>query len=130
MLMPFGKHKNEPLHSIPESYLVWVVENCTRIRDDLRQAIRAELVNRRDPGHVAHARKEAYGESVACPPGDFEHVRCETIRLLLEAELDGVFPRGPKLDRLWELVALGHAEVARLRHRRFDYDWLVQGRAP
>jgi hypothetical protein len=41
MLMPFGKHKGTRLDEIPEEYLHWVLENCERLDQRLRESIRA-----------------------------------------------------------------------------------------
>ena len=43
MLMPFGKHKNQDLRSIPRDYLQWVLANCTNISYVLREEIRFVL---------------------------------------------------------------------------------------
>jgi uncharacterized protein (DUF3820 family) len=40
--MPFGKFKNEPLSSVPDSYILWLVENV-EIREPLLSGIAVEL---------------------------------------------------------------------------------------
>lgn len=40
MLMPFGKHKGEPVEDLSEDYIEWLLENC-----DLRPALQKELEN-------------------------------------------------------------------------------------
>lgn len=39
MNMPFGKYKGQPVSQIPESYLSWVLQNCTNLESKLRQEI-------------------------------------------------------------------------------------------
>jgi len=41
-IMPFGKHKGEPLKSIPQDYLKWLVDK-SNIKADLRELISAHL---------------------------------------------------------------------------------------
>ena len=42
-IMPFGKHKGRQLRSIPPDYLLWVINNCTNLRSELREAIESYL---------------------------------------------------------------------------------------
>jgi hypothetical protein len=37
--MPFGKYRGTPVDEVPESYLLWVLDNCERIGPTLRRAI-------------------------------------------------------------------------------------------
>ena len=46
MIMPWGKHKNKPLYTIPGSYLFWLLEESTSLDTWLEKAIQAELQNR------------------------------------------------------------------------------------
>lgn len=46
MNMPWGKHKNKPLCTIPGSYLFWLLEESSTLDTWLRNAIQAELLNR------------------------------------------------------------------------------------
>ncbi len=41
--MPFGKHKNKPLSTIPTHYLCWVLANVDDLRPYLRSAVIEEL---------------------------------------------------------------------------------------
>jgi uncharacterized protein (DUF3820 family) len=43
MKMPFGKYRGQPLDSIPEAYLAWVLDNCENVSPSLREAIRVIL---------------------------------------------------------------------------------------
>jgi hypothetical protein len=45
MKMPFGKHKNQELADVPESYLRWALRDAEIIKSDpiLREAIRLRL---------------------------------------------------------------------------------------
>ena len=52
MRMPFGKYKNVGLDEIPESYLLWVLENCD-IGITLRRAIERELQVSDEPSPAA-----------------------------------------------------------------------------
>jgi hypothetical protein len=41
-IMPFGKHKDKSLRSVPRGYLVWAMKNCT-LDENLRRDIQAVL---------------------------------------------------------------------------------------
>jgi hypothetical protein len=42
--MPFGKHRGLPLEEVPDSYLMWILDNVTLDnRPSLREAIRLRL---------------------------------------------------------------------------------------
>src|SRR5690348_6515986 len=43
MRMPFGKYRYRPLEEIPESYLLWVLDNCDNISPTLQAALRQRL---------------------------------------------------------------------------------------
>jgi hypothetical protein len=43
--LPFGRHKNQPLSEVPESYLRWCIETC-KLSSGLRSAVAAELTSR------------------------------------------------------------------------------------
>jgi hypothetical protein len=47
--LPFGKHKGQPLSSVPGSYLWWLLEDCDSLSDDLRVVIEVELRSRLSP---------------------------------------------------------------------------------
>ena len=46
MRMPWGKHRGEDIEEIESSYLVWCVESCESLSNDLYFEIRAELASR------------------------------------------------------------------------------------
>jgi hypothetical protein len=46
MFMPIGKHKGKQLSEIPLDYLEWMIENCTNLRTNLKDAIQEELMER------------------------------------------------------------------------------------
>jgi len=52
MRMPFGKYRNVELEEIPESYLLWVLDNCD-IGTTLRRAIQRELQVSGEPSPAA-----------------------------------------------------------------------------
>lgn len=41
--MPFGKYKGESLENVPESYLLWLLDNCTNLSKTLAGEIRRVL---------------------------------------------------------------------------------------
>lgn len=43
MKMPFGKHKNQEIHTIPQDYLLWFKNNITNLNGDLLRAVVAGL---------------------------------------------------------------------------------------
>ena len=43
MQMPFGKYKGRPLSSVPDDYLLWVLDNVESLSPTLRRAIEARL---------------------------------------------------------------------------------------
>jgi len=43
MKMPFGKHKGQEIHKIPQDYLLWFRENITNLHGDLLRAVDAGL---------------------------------------------------------------------------------------
>jgi hypothetical protein len=47
--MTFGKYRSERLADVPDDYLGWVLDNCTRISPYLRAAIERELRSRERP---------------------------------------------------------------------------------
>jgi uncharacterized protein (DUF3820 family) len=47
-IMPFGKHRGQPVASLPTDYLHWLVCNVRFQNDRLGQAVRAELRRRGD----------------------------------------------------------------------------------
>jgi len=57
MLMPFGKHRGEPIEDLPTDYIEWLLENCETLRPSLQEELEAQLVGRqgggivRTPGH-------------------------------------------------------------------------------
>lgn len=51
--MPFGKHRGRPLDEVPDSYLVWILDNLDLTdRPTLREAIRRRLNLDRPAGSV------------------------------------------------------------------------------
>ena len=42
MKMPFGKHKGEEVHSLPESYLSWL-QAAVKLREPLKSAVEQAL---------------------------------------------------------------------------------------
>ena len=43
MKMPFGKHKDQEIHTIPQDYLLWFRDNINNLHGDLLQAVVAGL---------------------------------------------------------------------------------------
>lgn len=43
MKMPFGKHKDKEIHTIPQDYLIWFRNNITNLKGDLLQAVEAGI---------------------------------------------------------------------------------------
>ena len=43
MRMPFGKYKGRELRDVPDSYLLWLLDNCEDISPTLREAIERHL---------------------------------------------------------------------------------------
>lgn len=43
MKMPFGKHKDKEIHTIPQDYLIWFKNNITNLKGDLLQAVEAGI---------------------------------------------------------------------------------------
>jgi exodeoxyribonuclease X len=39
----FGKHRGKPLQDIPADYLIWVLQNCSRLNPCMREAIEGFL---------------------------------------------------------------------------------------
>jgi len=66
--MPFGKYKGWALERVPEDYLIWVLENCERIRPTLRAAIRGQL------GLEPGAQQETPKPPTACTVGRGERL--------------------------------------------------------
>jgi hypothetical protein len=62
--MPFGKYKNQPLNTIPEGYLVWLIEEVN-LKPRLRSQVHEELL-RRQGGYSTPepAPKEPNGSGV------------------------------------------------------------------
>lgn len=56
MRMPFGKHKGEELHTIPDSYLWWVLENAESASPLLLAAIRRHLGLDDEPQPSRHSQ--------------------------------------------------------------------------
>jgi hypothetical protein len=54
MIMPFGKHQGQEVSTVPAGYLCWILESFTDLDDDLREAIRHELVRRFELVHVTN----------------------------------------------------------------------------
>lgn len=48
MTLRFGKYRGRDLGDVPASYLAWLLEEATDLREPLASAIRAELVERLD----------------------------------------------------------------------------------
>ena len=49
MRMPFGKHRGKELRDVPESYLLWVLDNIAELSPTLRLAIEERLGVARAP---------------------------------------------------------------------------------
>lgn len=43
MKMPFGKHKDKEVHTVPQDYLLWFRNNITNLNGDLLKAVIAGL---------------------------------------------------------------------------------------
>ncbi len=43
MKMPFGKHKDKEVHTVPQDYLLWFRNNITNLNGDLLKAVEAGL---------------------------------------------------------------------------------------
>jgi hypothetical protein len=57
-IMPFGKYYGRELTEIPDSYLIWLVENCN-LRQPTRSGVRRELRRRGfDPTDYEEPRTE------------------------------------------------------------------------
>ena len=41
--MPFGKHRGEPIDTIPEAYRCWLLDTCENLKPTLRRAIEQTL---------------------------------------------------------------------------------------
>jgi hypothetical protein len=41
--MPFGRHKGQRLEHIPDSYLLWLLDDCKDLSPTLRRAVLAQL---------------------------------------------------------------------------------------
>lgn len=48
-VMPFGKHKGEPLSEVPDDYLEWCLEKMERLSDYCRHAFEEEMDRRYPP---------------------------------------------------------------------------------
>jgi uncharacterized protein (DUF3820 family) len=49
VVLGFGKHRGKPLKQIPADYLLWVLENCTRLSFSTREAIKNYLFYQMGP---------------------------------------------------------------------------------
>ena len=49
MIMPFGCHRGKHLRDIPESYLLWCLDNVSTLQPTLRREIRIRLGIQTDP---------------------------------------------------------------------------------
>jgi hypothetical protein len=43
---PYGRHKNVPIHLVPESYLIWALRNIRKLSPKFKHAIEQELFDR------------------------------------------------------------------------------------
>lgn len=51
MLMPFGKHKGEPVEDLPTDYIEWLLAECV-LHPSLQKELEAQLVARQGGGIV------------------------------------------------------------------------------
>lgn len=58
MDMPFGKHKGEPVDSLPTDYLGWLLSLGDGLREPLRSAVWTEWQRRQQPKGSAKALPE------------------------------------------------------------------------
>ena len=77
--LPFGKHKGKQFHSIPQSYLHWLLDNKIHLPDDLRQEIVDEMSYRRTGSRATPKTSEEFEERLAIMFED-------------EAQIDLTFP--------------------------------------
>jgi hypothetical protein len=67
--MPFGKYKNKRVSKLPTDYLVWCLDKCDSLTDELRKAIEDELAGREDaPAQEAAAEEAPEAAGVPKPP--------------------------------------------------------------
>jgi hypothetical protein len=60
MKMPFGKHKDKEVHTVPHDYLLWFRNNITNLNGDLLKAVIAGLDGKRfDPQTIKERVDEA-----------------------------------------------------------------------
>ena len=57
-VLPFGKHKNKPLVSVPGGYLRWFLKEVTG-RELVKRAVRSELAAREEAGKLMHPTEPA-----------------------------------------------------------------------
>ena len=50
MLMPFGKHKGEPIEDLPVDYLEWALGNIETLSPSLQAEMEAQLKLKRGEG--------------------------------------------------------------------------------
>lgn len=50
MLMPFGKHKGEPVEDVPADYLDWFLGNIERISPALQAEMERQIAMKRGEG--------------------------------------------------------------------------------
>lgn len=68
--LPFGKHKDQPLGTVPTSYLVWLLTGAVKLSSGLRAAVAAELRGR---GVTAPAPTPPAGPTCRTCPGAEVH---------------------------------------------------------
>jgi hypothetical protein len=94
--MPFGKHRGQPVSSLPISYLLWLWQNVEIKSPELRDAVEAELRSR--------ARIEAYIRR----PGERDWLAVIYRRLCMEFHPDrgGSHAAMVAINRFWEAIQL------------------------
>jgi hypothetical protein len=50
MLMPWGKYRDEEVHTLPTDYLAWLIEECED--DEVREEAEQEFQRRQDSGEL------------------------------------------------------------------------------
>ncbi len=65
--MTFGKYKGKRLSKLPTDYLVWLVDKCDSLTDEMRKAVEEELSGRDDAPQQESAANEPPAGPAAAP---------------------------------------------------------------